>query len=49
MILRIQGPIDSRCHTARRLGRDLMPPTRELFVWWQNVRDGTLSRAASVE
>jgi len=45
----IQGLIDSRCHTARRLGRDLMCPTKELFVLWQKVRDGTLSRAAFVE
>ena len=40
-----QGLIDSRCHTARRLGRDLMRPTKELFALWQKVRDGTLSRA----
>jgi transposase len=44
-----QGLIDSRCHTARRLGRDLMRPTRELFALWEKVRDGTLSRAAFVE
>lgn len=44
-----QGLIDSRCHTARRLGRDLMRPTKELFALWQKVRDGTLSRAAFVE
>jgi hypothetical protein len=43
------GLIDSRCHTARRLGRDLMRPTKELFVLWQKVRDGTLSRAVFVE
>jgi transposase len=45
----VQGLIDSPCHTARRLGRDLMRPTKELFVLWQKVRDGTLSRAAFVE
>jgi hypothetical protein len=45
----MQGLIDSPCHTARRLGRDLMRPTQELFVLWQKVRDGTLSRAAFVE
>ncbi len=45
----MQGLIDSRCHTARRLGHDLMRPTKELFVLWQKVRDGTLSRAAFVE
>src|SRR5690348_2465512 len=44
-----QGLIDSPCHTARRLGRDLMRPTKELFVLWQKVRDGTLSRPAFVE
>ncbi len=44
-----RGLIDNRCHTARRLGRDLMRPTKELFAWWQKVRDGTLSRAAFVE
>jgi len=44
-----QGLIDSRCHTARRLGRDLMRPTKELFALWQKVRDGTLSRADFVE
>jgi transposase len=44
-----QGLIDSRCHTARRLGRDLMRPTKELFALWQKVRDGTLSRAAFIE
>jgi transposase len=45
----IQGLIDSPCHTARRLGRDLMRPTKELFVLWQKVRDGTLSRPEFVE
>jgi transposase len=44
-----QGLIDSPCHTARRLGRDLMRPTKEMFALWQKVRDGTLSRAAFVE
>ena len=45
----IQGLIESPCPTARRLGRDLMRPTQELFVLWQKVRDGTLSRPAFVE
>jgi hypothetical protein len=45
----MQGLIDSRCHTARRLGRDLMRPTKQLFVLWQKVRDGRLSRPAFVE
>jgi len=44
-----QGLIDSRCHTSRRLGRDLMRPTKELFALWQKVRDGTLSRPEFVE
>ena len=44
-----QGLIDSRCHTARRLGHDLMRPTKELFTLWQKVRDGTLSRTTFVE
>jgi transposase len=45
----MQGLIDSPCSTARRLGHDLMRPTKELFALWQKVRDGTLSRAAFVE
>jgi transposase len=39
-----QGLIDSPCNTAKRLGHDLMKPTRELFALWQKVRDGTISR-----
>jgi transposase len=42
----IQGLIDSSCATARRLGHDLMRPTKELFALWAKVRDGTLSRSA---
>jgi len=45
----MQGLIDRRGPTARRLGRDLMRSTKEWFAWWENVRDGTLSRAAFVE
>ena len=41
-----QALIDSPCHTAKRLGHDLMRPTKEMFALWQNVRDGTLSRRA---
>jgi transposase len=41
-----QGLIDSPCPTARRLGHDLMRPTKKLFGLWQKVRDGTLSRSA---
>ena len=39
-----QGLIDGACPTARRLGHDLMRPTKELFALWKKVRDGTLSR-----
>lgn len=38
-----QALIDSPCNTTKRLGHDLMRPTKEMFVLWQNVRDGTLS------
>jgi transposase len=38
-----QGLIDSPCHTRKRLGRDLMRPTKDLFALWQKVRDGTLT------
>jgi transposase len=39
-----QALIDDPCHTRKRLGHDLMRPTRELFALWKRVRDGTLSR-----
>ena len=39
-----QALIDGPCPTARRLGHDLMRPTKELFALWKKVRDGTLSR-----
>jgi len=39
-----QGLIDSPCQTNKRLGRDLMKPTLEMFALWKNVRDGTMSR-----
>jgi len=39
----IQGLIDSPCGVTRRLGHDLMRPTKEMFGLWQKVRDGTLS------
>ena len=39
-----QSLIDSPCPTARRLGWDLMRPTKEMFALWAKVRDGTLSR-----
>jgi transposase len=39
-----QALIDSPCGKARRLGHDLMRPTKEMFALWAKVRDGTLSR-----
>jgi transposase len=39
-----QGLIDDPCGTKKRLGRDLMKPTLELFTLWKKVRDGTISR-----
>jgi transposase len=41
----VQGLIDSPCGVRRRLGHDLMRPTREMFGLWEKVRDGTLSRS----
>jgi transposase len=39
-----QALIDGPCLTGRRLGHDLMRPTKELFALWKKVRDGTLTR-----
>lgn len=39
-----QALIDGPCPTAKRLGHDLMRPTKELFALWKKVRDGTMSR-----
>jgi transposase len=39
-----QALIDSPCTIRKRLGHDLMRPTKELFAHWQKVRDGTMSR-----
>jgi transposase len=39
-----QALIDDPCHTRKRLGRDLMRPTKVLFALWKRVRDGTISR-----
>jgi len=39
-----QALIDDPCGTKKRLGHDLMKPTKELFVLWKKVRDGTISR-----
>ena len=41
-----QALIDSPCTISKRLGHDLMRPTKEMFVLWQKVRDGTISRRA---
>jgi transposase len=41
-----QALIDSPCPIGKRLGHDLMRPTKELFALWQKVRDGTISRRA---
>jgi transposase len=39
-----QALIDGPCPTGKRLGHDLMKPTKQLFELWQKVRDGTMSR-----
>jgi len=39
-----QALIDGPCHTGKRLGHDLMKPTKEMFELWQKVRDGTITR-----
>jgi transposase len=39
-----QALIDHPDHQVKRLGRDLMRPTRELFRHWSRCRDGTLTR-----
>jgi transposase len=39
-----QALIDGPCPTGKRLGHDLMKPTKELFALWKKVRDGTMSR-----
>jgi transposase len=40
-----QALIDHPDHQVKRLGRDLMRPTKELFRHWSRCRDGTISRA----
>lgn len=40
-----QALIDDPCTIRKRLGHDLMRPTKELFALWKKVRDGTISRA----
>jgi transposase len=39
-----QALIDHPDHQVKRLGRDLMRPTRELFREWSRCRDGTITR-----
>jgi transposase len=39
-----QALIDHPDHQVKRLGRDLMRPTRELFHLWTRYRDGTITR-----
>lgn len=39
-----QALIDGPCSVRKRLGHDLMRPTKEMFALWQKVRDGTISR-----
>jgi transposase len=39
-----QALIDSDDHQAKRLGRDLMRPTKALFRQWSRCRDGTITR-----
>ena len=43
-----QALIDHPDHQVKRLGRDLMRPTRELFRHWTRYRDGTITRAGMV-
>jgi hypothetical protein len=39
-----QALVDSTDPQAKRLGRDLLRPTREMFRLWARYRDGTLTR-----
>ena len=39
-----QALIDHPDHQVKRLGRDLMRPTKELFRNWSRCRDGTITR-----
>jgi len=40
-----QALVDHPDHQVKRLGRDLMRSTRELFRHWARCRDGTITRA----
>lgn len=39
-----QALIDHPDHQVKRLGRDLMRPTKEMFRHWARCRDGTITR-----
>jgi transposase len=39
-----QALVDHPDHQVKRLGRDLMRPTKELFRHWARCRDGTITR-----
>lgn len=39
-----QALIDSPDHQAKRLGRDLLRPVKEVFRHWSRCRDGTITR-----
>jgi transposase len=41
-----QALIDSDDRQVKRLGHDLMRPTRKMFAGWKRYRDGTLTRGA---
>lgn len=43
-----QALIDSSDNQVKRLGRDLMRPTKELFEVWARYRDGTITRRGFV-
>ena len=43
-----QALIDHPDHQVKRLGHDLMRPTRKLFRLWSRCRDGTLTRRGFV-
>ena len=43
-----QALIDHPDHQVKRLGRDLMRPTKELFRHWARCRDGTITRRGYV-
>ena len=43
-----QALVDSRDGQVKRLGHDLLRPTKELFRHWSQCRDGTITRAKFV-